>query len=109
MGSRQRTAFYGRYKGNIVTCQLHGAQFDYTTGKKVKGPNAKSASTEGVPDVWKKHAESIYNLMSIINTYHQKTYDITIHRDRRKTATHCLKSNNVRSSFLFHRYPFNEF
>jgi hypothetical protein len=109
MRSRQPTAFYGRYKGNIVTCQLHGAQFDYTTGKKVKGPNAKSASTEGVPDVWKKHAESIYNLVSIINTYHQKPMILRYIEIGEKQPTHCLKSNNVRSSFLFHRYPFNEF
>jgi hypothetical protein len=74
-----------------VTCQLHGAQFDYTIGKKVKGPNAKSPPTEGLHDVWNKHAESIYNLVSIINTYDQKTYDITIHRDRRKTAYPLLK------------------
>lgn len=30
----------GAINGNIVTCPLHGAQFDCTTGNKVRGPNA---------------------------------------------------------------------
>ena len=28
----------GTLKGNIVTCPLHGAKFDVTTGKNVAGP-----------------------------------------------------------------------
>ena len=35
--------------GNIVTCPLHGAQFDVTTGKKIKDPDLDGPSTERLP------------------------------------------------------------
>ena len=74
----------GAINGNIVTCPLHGGQFDCTTGKKVKEPNTTAPPTDDLPDVWKKNVEYIYNILSYIKTYDQKTYNVMVDRDRIK-------------------------
>src|SRR3989338_4793742 len=33
---------YGKLNGNIVTCPWHGAEFDVTNGKVLKGPAEKN-------------------------------------------------------------------
>jgi 3-phenylpropionate/trans-cinnamate dioxygenase ferredoxin subunit len=76
----------GAINGNIVTCPLHGAQFDCTTGKKVKEANSTVPPTEGLPDVWKKNVEYVYNILSYIKTYYQKRYDVTTDGDRIKIS-----------------------
>src|SRR5215216_523076 len=76
----------GVINGNVVTCSFHGAQFDCTTGKKVKEANATSPPTEGLPDIWRKNVEHAYNLLSYIKTYDQKTYDVMIDGDRIKIS-----------------------
>ena len=76
----------GVINGNVVTCSFHGAQFDCTTGKKVKEANAIVPPTEGLPDIWKKNVEHAYNLLSYIKTYDQKTYDVMIDGDRIKIS-----------------------
>ncbi len=76
----------GTINGNVVTCPFHGAQFDCTTGKKVKEANTTiPPSTDGLPDIWKKNVEHVYNnILSYIKTYDQRTYDVTIDDDRIK-------------------------
>jgi nitrite reductase/ring-hydroxylating ferredoxin subunit len=74
----------GVINGNVVTCSFHGAQFDCTTGKKVREANATAPPTGGLPDVWKKNVEHAYNLLSYIRTYDQKTYGIIVDGDRIK-------------------------
>ena len=74
----------GVINGNVVTCSFHGAQFDCTTGKKVKEANATAPPTGGLPDVWKKNVEHAYNLLSYIRTYDQKTYGVIVDGDRIK-------------------------
>jgi nitrite reductase/ring-hydroxylating ferredoxin subunit len=74
----------GVINGNVVTCSFHGAQFDCTTGKKVREANATAPPTEGLPHVWKKNVEHAYNLLSYIRTYDQKTYDVIVDGDRIK-------------------------
>ena len=69
---------------NVVTCSFHGAQFDCTTGKKVREANATAPPTEGLPDVWKENVEHAYNLLSYFRTYDQKTYDVIVDGDRIK-------------------------
>jgi nitrite reductase/ring-hydroxylating ferredoxin subunit len=74
----------GVINGNVVTCSFHGAQFDCTTGKKVREANATAPPTGGLPDVWKKNVEHAYNLLSYIRTYDQKTYGVIVDGDRIK-------------------------
>jgi nitrite reductase/ring-hydroxylating ferredoxin subunit len=74
----------GAINGNVVTCSFHGAQFDCTTGKKVREANATAPPTEGLPDVWKRNVEHAYNLLSYIKTYDQKIYDVIVDGDRIK-------------------------
>jgi nitrite reductase/ring-hydroxylating ferredoxin subunit len=74
----------GAINGNVVTCPLHGGQFDCTTGKKVKEANSTAPPTDGLPDVWKKNVEYVYDILSYIKTYDQKTYDVTLDGDRIK-------------------------
>ena len=74
----------GVINGNVVTCSFHGAQFDCTTGKKVREANATAPPTEGLPDIWKKNVEHAYNLLSYIRTYDQKTYGVIVDGDRIK-------------------------
>jgi nitrite reductase/ring-hydroxylating ferredoxin subunit len=76
----------GAINGNVVTCPFHGAQFDCTTGRKVKEANATAPPTESLPDVWKKNVEYAYNILSYIKTYDQKTYGVTIDGDRIKIS-----------------------
>jgi nitrite reductase/ring-hydroxylating ferredoxin subunit len=76
----------GDINGNVVTCSFHEAQFDRTTGRKVKEANATAPPTGGLPDVWKKNVEHAYNLLSYIRTYDQKTYDVIIDGDRLKIS-----------------------
>jgi nitrite reductase/ring-hydroxylating ferredoxin subunit len=76
----------GAINGNIVTCPFHGAQFDCTTGRKVREANATTLPTEGLPDVWKKNVEYAYNILSYIKTYDQKTYNVTIDGDTVKIS-----------------------
>jgi nitrite reductase/ring-hydroxylating ferredoxin subunit len=71
----------GVINGNVVTCSFHGAQFDCTTGKKVREANATAPPTGGLPDVWKKNVEHAYNLLSYIRTYDQKTYGVIVDVD----------------------------
>jgi nitrite reductase/ring-hydroxylating ferredoxin subunit len=74
----------GVINGNVVTCSFHGAQFDCTTGKKVREANATAPPTGGLPDAWKKNVEHAYNLLSYIRTYDQKTYGVIVDGDRIK-------------------------
>lgn len=57
----------GLLNGNIVTCPLHGVQFDVTTGKKMKDPDLAGPSTERLPDDMKKYIEYTYTLVRDIN------------------------------------------
>jgi nitrite reductase/ring-hydroxylating ferredoxin subunit len=83
----------GVINGNVVTCSFHGAQFDCTTGKKVREANATAPPTGGLPDVWKKNVEHAYNLLSYIKTYDQKKYDVILDGDRIKIS---LQDNEMR-------------
>lgn len=83
----------GAINGNVVTCSFHGAQFDCTTGKKVREANGIAPPTEGLPDVWKKNVEHAYNLLSYIRTYDQKKYDVILDGDRIKIS---LQDNEMR-------------
>ena len=67
---------------NLVTCPFHGARFDVTNGKKVKGPVlTPSQEMEPLPKSWQKYLEYAGQLMSHIKTYDQKTYETLVEGD----------------------------
>jgi nitrite reductase/ring-hydroxylating ferredoxin subunit len=66
----------------IVTCPFHGASFDVTTGRKVRGPNlTPSQEMEPLPQKWQKFMEYAGQLMSHIKTYDQQTYETKVDGD----------------------------
>src|SRR5205823_2679716 len=78
----------GVLNGNIVTCPLHGAQFDVTTGKKIKDPDFEnlpssppSRSFEKLPDDMKKYIEYAFSLVRDVNTHDQERYRVIVDND----------------------------
>jgi nitrite reductase/ring-hydroxylating ferredoxin subunit len=67
----------GNLKENVVTCPLHAAKFDVTTGKKVAEPKL-IAPTEPLPQTWQKFMERAGQFISHIKTYDQDSYEIKV-------------------------------
>jgi len=76
----------GILTGNIVTCPLHGAQFDVTTGRKVKDLNLEGerSSLEKLPDDFRKYLEYAFKLVESIKTHDQEKYNLEVDGDRIK-------------------------
>jgi nitrite reductase/ring-hydroxylating ferredoxin subunit len=68
----------GHIQGNIVTCPMHGARFDITTGKKVSDPKMPSFNIESLPSNMQKYLEYAGQLLSRIKTYDQDTYEVRV-------------------------------
>jgi nitrite reductase/ring-hydroxylating ferredoxin subunit len=70
----------GGLRGTTVTCPLHGAQFDVTTGKKLSEPRVGGS----IPDMDKLHQpflkriEHSAKIVAEIKTYNQRSYDISV-------------------------------
>src|SRR5262245_19501749 len=62
----------GHIQGKIVTCPMHGARFDITTGKKVSDPKFPSIETNSLPESLQKYMEYAGRLLSQIKTYDQE-------------------------------------
>ena len=67
----------GNLKENVVTCPLHVAKFDVTTGEKVAEPKL-IAPTEPLPQTWQKFMERAGQFISNIKTYDQDSYEIKV-------------------------------
>ena len=74
----------GALNGKVVTCPMHGARFDVTTGKKVAEPMALDPSkfTEPIPEGLQKMFAHAAQIQSKIKTYDQPTYETSV-EDRR--------------------------
>jgi nitrite reductase/ring-hydroxylating ferredoxin subunit len=70
----------GSVNKNIVTCPLHAAQFDLTTGKKIREPDLYPAepSMDSLPDEWKDYAQRVFEIASHIKTYDQEKYEVKV-------------------------------
>ena len=67
----------GNLNGDIVTCPLHAAQFNITTGKKVREPNLRAGAPEvDFPESYQRYAKRVYEILSCIKTYDQEKYDV---------------------------------
>jgi nitrite reductase/ring-hydroxylating ferredoxin subunit len=70
----------GTLNGKVVTCPMHGARFDVTTGKKVAEPMAPDLSKfpEPIPESLQKMFAHSAQIGSKIKTYDQPTYETKV-------------------------------
>jgi nitrite reductase/ring-hydroxylating ferredoxin subunit len=70
----------GGLRGNIVTCPLHGAQFDVTTGRKLTEPRlgGNIPDMDKLPPSFLKRIEHSAKIIAEIKTYDQRTYQISV-------------------------------
>jgi len=70
----------GGLRGNIVTCPLHGAQFDVTTGRKQSEPRlgGPMPDMDKLPQSFLKRIEHSAKIIAEIKTYDQRTYEISV-------------------------------
>jgi nitrite reductase/ring-hydroxylating ferredoxin subunit len=70
----------GTLNGKIVTCAMHGARFDVTTGKKVVEPMAADPSKlpEPIPESLQKMFARSAEIMCKVKTYDQPTYETKV-------------------------------
>lgn len=64
----------GTLDGNILTCAMHGAQFDVTTGEALTGPIPHDFGGEVPPRRMAQYFQNIAMLMSHIRTNSIRTY-----------------------------------
>jgi nitrite reductase/ring-hydroxylating ferredoxin subunit len=76
----------GTLDGKVVTCPMHGARFDVTSGKKVGEPMAADPSKfpEPIPESLQKIFARSAEIMSKIKTYDQPTYETKVEECRIK-------------------------
>jgi nitrite reductase/ring-hydroxylating ferredoxin subunit len=76
----------GTLSGKVVTCAMHGARFDVTSGKKVGEPMAVDPSKfpEPIPQSLQKLFAHSAQIQSKIKTYDQTTYEARVEGSRVK-------------------------
>jgi nitrite reductase/ring-hydroxylating ferredoxin subunit len=76
----------GTLNGKVVTCAMHGARFDVTTGKKIAAPMALDPSKfpEPIPEGLQKMFVRSAEIMSKVKTYDQPTYETKVEGNRLK-------------------------
>lgn len=76
----------GTLNGKVVTCPMHGARFDVTTGKKVGEPMALDLSKfpDPIPETLQKMFARSAEIASKIKTYDQPTYETKVEENRVK-------------------------
>ncbi len=70
----------GGLRGNIVTCPMHAAQFDVTTGKKKAEPTLGGhiPDIDKLPPSFLKLIEHSAKIVAEIKTYDQHTYPVSV-------------------------------
>jgi nitrite reductase/ring-hydroxylating ferredoxin subunit len=71
----------GALEGYILTCPMHHAQFDITTGEALSGPVPPNLGDEVIPEGIGKYMQYVGMLMSHIKTCNIKTYPVKIDKD----------------------------
>ncbi len=79
----------GTLNGKVVTCPMHGARYDVTTGKKVAEPMALDPSKfpEPIPEGLQKMFAQAAQIQSKIKTYDQQTYETKVEGNSVKVRT----------------------
>ena len=70
----------GSLRGNIVTCPLHAAQFDVTTGRKLAEPTVGGhvPDMNKLPPSFLQMIEHSRKIIAEIKTYDQETYELSV-------------------------------
>jgi nitrite reductase/ring-hydroxylating ferredoxin subunit len=72
----------GNINQNIVTCPLHEAKFDITSGKKIGEPVLDIPPGMGsLPPNWQKFMGFVAEELSFIKTFGQEIYDVKVEGD----------------------------
>ncbi len=71
----------GTLEGYILTCPMHHAQFDITSGEALSGPVPPNLGDEAIPEGIGKYLQHVGLLMSHIKTCEIKTYSVKIDGD----------------------------
>ncbi len=69
----------GKLVGNIVTCPFHFAQFDVTSGKKVKEPESEEIKdADKLPEDMQNYLSYVETLIEPVKTYDIQSYKLKI-------------------------------
>lgn len=68
----------GTLDGKILTCAMHCAQFDLTTGETLSGPVPSDLGSEELPPRVEKYFQDVGMLMHQIRTHPLHTYEIRV-------------------------------
>lgn len=68
----------GTLDGKILTCAMHGAQFDVTTGESLSGPVPRDFGSEVPPPKMAQYLANVAMLMDHIRTNGIRTYETKI-------------------------------
>ena len=71
----------GALEGYVLTCPMHHAQFDITSGEALSGPVPANLGDEVIPEGIGKYMQYVGMLMSHIKTCNIKTYSVKIDND----------------------------
>jgi nitrite reductase/ring-hydroxylating ferredoxin subunit len=72
----------GKLEGKLVTCPFHFAQFDVTTGKKIKEPTHESFNMDNLPDEMKSFLIYAGKLVEPVKTYDMQTHEVKMDGDK---------------------------
>lgn len=68
----------GTLDGRILTCAMHNAQFDATTGEALSGPVPRDFNGEKPPPRMAKYLSDVAMLMNHIKTHDIRTYETKV-------------------------------
>ncbi len=71
----------GTLEGYILTCPMHHAQFDITSGEALSGPVPPNLGDEPIPEGIGQFLQHVGMLMSHIKTCNIKRYPVKIDND----------------------------
>jgi nitrite reductase/ring-hydroxylating ferredoxin subunit len=73
----------GTLTGKIVVCPFHFAEFDVTTGQKIKGPQEESfGNLDKFPEDMQKFLIYAKKLVDPVKTYDMQIYELKIEEDK---------------------------
>ena len=73
----------GALRGKIVVCPFHFAEFDVTTGKKIKEPKEETfGDMSKFPEDLQKFMIYAKKLVDPVKTYDMQTYEIKVENDK---------------------------
>ena len=73
----------GKLRGKIVVCPFHFAEFDVTTGQKIKDPEEESfGDMSKFPEDLQKFMIYAKKLVDPVKTYDMQTYEIKVENDK---------------------------